>query len=170
MLAPPKDVTIAVRLPRDGWVLKVTVNWVAVALVTVPVPLLKVTRLLPAVVLNPVPAMVRVVALIARLFVFKVTVGAATMVATCTGMPLVPPKDVTIAVRLPIMLGGVVKFTVNEVALAEVTLPTAPLLKVTVLLPTVSNPVPAMVSVVALIARLLVVFKVTVGAETMVAT
>ena len=68
------------------------------------------------------------------------------------------------------MLGGVVKFTVNEVALAEVTLPTAPLLKVTVLLPTVSNPVPAMVSVVALIARLLVVFKVTVGAATMVAT
>ena len=68
------------------------------------------------------------------------------------------------------MLGGVVKFTVNEVALAEVTLPTAPLLKVTVLLPTVSNPVPAMVSVVALIARLLVVFKVTVGAATIVAT
>ena len=47
-----------------------------------PVPLLKVTRLLPAVVLKPVPVMVRVVALIARLFVFKVTVGAATMVAT----------------------------------------------------------------------------------------
>ena len=77
-LAPPKEVTIAVRLPRDGAVAKVTVNWVAVALVTVPVPLLKVTRLLPAVVSNPVPAMVRVVALIARLFVFKVTVGAAT--------------------------------------------------------------------------------------------
>jgi len=67
------------------------------------------------------------------------------------------------------MLGGVVKFTVNEVVVAEVTLPTAPLLKVTVLLPTVLNPVPAMVSVVALIARLFV-FKVTVGAETMVAT
>ena len=83
MLAPPKDVTTAVRLPSDGWVLKVTVNWVAVALVAVPVPLLKVTRLLPAMVLNPVPSMVSVVALIARLLVvFKVTVGAATMVAT----------------------------------------------------------------------------------------
>jgi len=83
VLAPPKDVTIAVRLPRDGWVLKVTINWVAVALVTVPVPLLKVTRLLPAVVSNPVPAMVSEVALIDRLLVvFKVTVGAATMVAT----------------------------------------------------------------------------------------
>ena len=79
---PPKDVATAVRLPRDGAVLKVTVNWVAVALVTVPVPLLKVTVLLAAMVSNPVPVMVRVVALIARLFVFKVTVGDATMVAT----------------------------------------------------------------------------------------
>ena len=81
-LAPPKEVTIAVRLPRDGAVAKVTVNWVAVALVTVPVPLLKVTVLLPTV-SNPVPTMVSVVALIARLLVvFKVTVGDATMVAT----------------------------------------------------------------------------------------
>ena len=85
-------------------------------------------------------------------------------------MPLVPPKEVTIAVKLPIMLGGVVKFTVNEVVVAEVTLPTAPLLKVTVLLAAVVlNPVPAMVSVVALLARLLV-FEVTVGAATVVAT
>ena len=62
--------------------MKVTVNWVAVALETVPVPLLKATELLAAVVLNPDPLMVRVVALIARLFVLEVTVGAATMVAT----------------------------------------------------------------------------------------
>jgi hypothetical protein len=40
---------------------------VAVALVTVPVPLLKVTVLLAAVVLKPVPAMVSVVAFFARL-------------------------------------------------------------------------------------------------------
>ncbi len=80
---PPKEVTTAVRLPRDGAVAKVTVNWVAVALETVPTaPLLKVTVLLAAVASNPVPAMVRVVALIARLLVLKVTVGAATMVAT----------------------------------------------------------------------------------------
>jgi hypothetical protein len=46
-------------------------------------PLLKVTELLAAVVENPVPLMVRVVeALIARLVVLEVTVGAATMVAT----------------------------------------------------------------------------------------
>ena len=165
---PPKDVTTALRLPRDGAVLKVTVNWVAVALVTVPVPLLKVTVLLAAVVSNPVPAMVRVVALIARLVVSKVTVGAATMLATCTALPLVPPKDVTTAVRLP-RDGAVLKVTVNWVAVALVTVP-VPLLKVTVLLAAVvSNPVPAMVRVVALIARL-VVLKVTVGAATMLAT
>ena len=80
---PPKDVTTAVRLPRDGAVAKVTVNWVAVALVTVPVPLLRVTVLLAAMVSNQVPVMVRVVALIARLLVVvEVTDGAATMVAT----------------------------------------------------------------------------------------
>ena len=81
------EVTTAVMLPvLVGSVEKVTVNWVAVALVTVPTaPLLKVTVLLAAVVENPVPAMVRVVvvgALIARLLVLNVTVGAATMVAT----------------------------------------------------------------------------------------
>jgi hypothetical protein len=66
-----------------GRVEKVTVNWVAVALVTVPTaPLLKVTVLLAAVVSNPEPAMVRVGALIARLVVLRVTVGAETMVAT----------------------------------------------------------------------------------------
>jgi hypothetical protein len=83
VLAPPKDVTTAVRLPRDGAVLKVTVNWVAVALETVPVPLLNATVLLAAVVENPDPLMIRVaVALIARLVVLEVTVGALTMVAT----------------------------------------------------------------------------------------
>ena len=71
---------IAVRLPEAlGSVVKVIVNWVAVALVTVPVPLLRVTVLLAAMVLNPVPAMVRVVALLARLAVFNVTVGAVAI-------------------------------------------------------------------------------------------
>ena len=112
-LVPPKEVTVAVRLPRDGAVSKVTVNWVAVALVTLPVPLLKVTVLLAAVVSNPVPAMVRVVAEVARLFVFKVTTGAATMLATCTALPLLSPFVVTTAVRLPVVVGGVVKFTIN---------------------------------------------------------
>jgi hypothetical protein len=83
---PPKEVTTAVKLPvLVGSVPKVIVNWVAVALSTVPTApllLLKVTVLLAAVVSNPEPAMVMVLALIARLLVFNVTIGAATMVAT----------------------------------------------------------------------------------------
>ena len=74
-------VTTAVRLPRDGVVLRVTINWVAVALVTVPVPLLKATVLLAAMVSNPVPSMVRVVAVTSRSLVFTVTDG--TTVAVC---------------------------------------------------------------------------------------
>ena len=68
-------VTTAPRVPRVGAVLKVTVNWVAVALVTVPVPLLKLTVLLAAIGSKPVPVMVSVVALIARLLVLGVTEG-----------------------------------------------------------------------------------------------
>ena len=63
-------VTSAPSVSSFGAVLKVTVNWVAVALVTVPVPLLKLTVLLAAIVSKPVPVMVSVVALIARLLVF----------------------------------------------------------------------------------------------------
>ena len=86
---PPKEVTVAVRLPRDGAVSKVTVNWVAVALVTVPVPVLRTTVLLAAVVLKPVPAMVSVVALLARvLVVFKVTVGADGIVPLYSNAPM----------------------------------------------------------------------------------
>jgi len=68
--------TTTPRLPRAGAELKVTVNWVDVALVTVPVAsLLKVTVLLVAVVSKPVPVMMSVVALFARLLPFEVMVG-----------------------------------------------------------------------------------------------
>jgi len=54
-------------------------------------------------------------------------------------MPLVK----TIAVRFPMLVGWVVKVTVNWVAVAAVTVPTAPLLKVTVfLLGVVEKPEP----------------------------
>jgi hypothetical protein len=66
----PLVVTLTPRVPRLGAVLKVTINCVAVALVTVPEPLLRLTVLLAAIVSKPVPAMASVVALIARLFVF----------------------------------------------------------------------------------------------------
>ena len=52
--------------------------------------------------------------------------------------------------------------TVSEVAVAAVTVPTAPSLKTTVLLPAVgSKPKPLMVSVVALAARLAVLLVTT---------
>lgn len=62
---------------------------------------------------------------------------------------------VTIAVRLPAVFGFVEMLTVSCVAVAAVTVPTAPLLNCTVLLPRVvaSNPKPAMVIVAALAAR-----------------
>ena len=63
-------VTTAFSSPGVGAVLKVTVSWVAVALVTVPVPLLKITVLLAAIGSKPVPVMVSVVALFARLLKF----------------------------------------------------------------------------------------------------
>ncbi len=166
-LLTPNEVTTAVRLPSDGAVSKVTVNWVEDAEVTWPVPLLKVTVLLAVVVLKPVPTMVRVVAVEGRLVELEVTVGgeiAATVVATCTEV-LVPPTEVTIAVRLP-SDGAVLKVTVNRVEVAEVTRP-LPLLKLTVFILAVGTKfVPVIVRVVALLARVLLLFNVTVGGET----
>ena len=73
----PFVVTTTPRVPRVvGAVLRVTINWVAVALVTEPVAqLLKLTVLLAAIGSKPLPVMVSVVALIARLLVLGVTVG-----------------------------------------------------------------------------------------------
>lgn len=128
-------VTTAVSCPAVvGFVEKVTVSDVAVAAVTVPTaPLLKTTRLSPAVVLKPKPAIVTVSALAARFDVLLVTTG--TTVATCTAELLLTLLLVTMAVRLPAVVGEVDKETVKVVAVAAVTVPTAPLLKVTVLSP-----------------------------------
>ena len=80
----PLTETTAVRLPvAVGSVVKPTVSVEDVAVVTVPTaPSLKVTVSFAAVVEKLVPAMERVVALINRLAVLNVTVGAATTVAT----------------------------------------------------------------------------------------
>lgn len=69
--------TVAVRLPTEaGFVEKVTVRTVAVAVVTVPTaPLLSVTVLLAAVVLKPSPLIVMVAAFAARFAVLAVTTG-----------------------------------------------------------------------------------------------
>ena len=75
-------------------------------------------------------------------------------------------RVVTTAVRLPAVAGLVENVTVSDVAVAAVTVPTAPLLKAIVLLPAVvSKPEPLMVTVVALAARLAVLL-VTVGVPT----
>ncbi len=131
--------TIAVRLPADvGAVVRFTVSVVAVAAVTVPTaPLLKTTVLLPAVVENPDPVMVKLLAFAARrAVVFVVTIGFTTAIDTAE-LPLIP-LDVTDAVRVPAAAGLIENVTVSDVAVAAVTTPTAPLLKVmTFLLATV---------------------------------
>ncbi len=131
-----------------------TVNTVAVALVTVPTALLlKAIVLLPAVVLKPKPLIVMVVALAARAMVRLVTTGIT--VATFTDEPLLILFVVTWAVRLPAAVGLVEKLTFSEVAVADVTVPTAPLLKVTVLPEAVGlKPKPLIVTLEALAARL----------------
>jgi hypothetical protein len=73
------------------------------------------------------------------------------------------PATATMAVRLPADVGLVEKVTVNEVSVAADTVPTAPLLNVTVLLAAVElKPVPEIVTVAELAARFEVAL-VTVG-------
>ncbi len=117
-------------------------------------PSLKLTVLLPAVGSKPKPLIVIVVAFAARLAVLVVTTGVTVGYLRLTA-PLLTLSVVTTAVRLPAVVGLVVKFTVSEVAVAAVTVPTAPSLKTTVLLAAVvSKPKPLMVTVAALAARL----------------
>ncbi len=162
-------VTMAVMLPTVvGRVVKFTVNVVAVAEEIVPTaPLLRVTALLDDVVSKPKPLMVKVVKPAAWLAVLLVTTGITE--ATWTAEPLGTPLTVTTAVKLP-AFGAVENVTVSEVAVAEVTAPTAPLLNVTTLFSAVVLKfVPAIVRVLAL-AFMLAVLDVTVGALTVVTT
>lgn len=155
-------VTIAVRVPTVvGLVDNVTVNSVAVAVVTVPTtPLLKTIVLFAAVVEKPNPLIVIVAELAARLAPLPETVGITF--AICTGVPLEREFVVTVAVRLPAVVGRVENVTVRVVSVAAVTVPTAPLLKTTVLREaTGSNANPRMVTVVWLAARLMVLLVTT---------
>ena len=129
------EVTMAVKLPAEvGPVESVTVSEVAVALDTVPAaPLLSTTVLLAANGSNPNPIIVSVVALATRLEVRLVTEGIT--VAICVELLLTPLVVIT-AVRLPAEIGLVEKLRVSDVALAVATVPTAPLLNKTLLLPT----------------------------------
>ena len=72
--------------------------------------------------------------------------------ATCTASPLLTELLVTTAVKLPTDVGLVPKVTVSEVAVADVTVPVAPLLNTTELLASVVlNPNPRMITVFAVI-------------------
>ncbi len=85
-------------------------------------------------------------------FVSALTTG--TTLATCTPEPLLMPLDVTVADKLTAAGRREVSETVSDVALAVVTVPTAPLSKVTVLLAAIaSKPKPAMTILLAVAAR-----------------
>ena len=161
-LFSPLEVTIAVKLPAlVGFLEKVTVNDVAEALVTFPIaPLLKTTELLAGVGSKPKPSMTIVFAFAETASSFVVTTGGT--VATWMGARLAIPLDVTCAVKLPALVGFVEKVTTSSVAVAAVTVPTAPLLNVTVLFAAVkSNPKPLIVTVFAFAARLAVALVTT---------
>jgi hypothetical protein len=158
----PLVVTTAVRIPAVcGFVENVTSSEVAVAVVTVPTaPLLNVTVLFAATVLKPAPVIVIVESTAVMEVVATVTAGAT--VAICVAVPLVCELVVTIAVRVPSAIGFVENVTVSKLTVAEVTVPIAPLFMTTVLLAaTGSNPEPEIVTVVALIARLVVLLVTT---------
>lgn len=133
---------------------KVTVKVVAVAAVTVPTaPLLNTTVLLPAVVLNPNPRIVMVVA--AEVMAAVLTVTEGITVATWTAVPLAIELVVTTAVKPPRALGLVPRLTVSDVAVAAVTVPNAPLLNTTVFREAIgSKPNPLITMLKALMAKL----------------
>ena len=132
-------VTITVKLPAVvGAVVSVTVSSVSVAAVTVPAaPLLNTTVLLAAVVSNPDPVIVMEDAFAGRSSLLLVTTGAIR--ATCTAVPLLMVLVVTTAVRIPAAVGFVSKLTVNELLVAAVTVPAAPLSNTTVLFAAVES-------------------------------
>lgn len=155
-------VTIAVRLPASGLVENVTVKTVAVAVVTVPTaPLLNTTVLLPAVVSKPKPLILTVVAVSAKFAVLDVITGRT--LETCTAVPLLTLLVVTTAVKLPTDVGLVLNVTVRAVAVAVLTVPTAPLLNTTVLLAAVVSKPNPLITIVEAFAPAFALLRVTTG-------
>lgn len=150
----PFVVTIAVRLPEPGLKENVTVIEVADAAVTVPTaPLFSTTELFPATASKPKPLITIVAAFTATCAVLVVTTWVT--VATLTAAPLLILFVVTTAVKSPAVAGRVEKVIVSAVSVAAVTVPTAPLLKTTVLFAAVvSKPNPSIVIEVCSAARL----------------
>lgn len=178
-LGPPNEVTTAVKLPREvGSVVNLTTMEVPPEFTesTIPTaPLFNNTVFPLAVGLKPVPVMLSVGALMARLALLNETVGALTMLATCCGEPLLTPKHVATAFNVPsCKLDCEANVNVNWLELLTTTVPVTVVIGLVpwvraMVVPLVSKPVPLMVSVVALMARLSV-FNVMNGGLTMVAT
>ncbi len=159
-LAMPLTEMAAERIPAVvGFLENVTVSDEELAVVTVPIaPLSNVTMLCDATASKPKPPMTMFAAAIDASAVLLVTTGVT--LATTMAVPLlmdvlvIGSVTVTTAVRFPAVVGFVVRFTVNDVLVAPVTTPTAPLVKVIVLLAAVgSKPKPLMVSVDASAAK-----------------
>ena len=121
---------------------------------------MKLTALLPRVVLKPKPAMVMEVWVAVRLVVLAVIAG--TTVATVVAEPLLTLLVDTWAVKLPTALGLTTKVTVKLVLVAALTVPVTPPLNVTMLRDgVVSKPNPLIVTEVALYARFAVLLVMT---------
>ena len=156
-------VTTALRAPAAvGGVVRFTVSDLAVAAVTVPTaPFVSVTVLFAAVGSNPNPLIVSVVASAAKLTELLVMTGVT--VATCTAVGLLMPPVLTTTVKDPAVAGLVEKVTVIDVAVADVTSPTAPLFKVTVLFAIVGSKPNPLITRVAPLAVKFAVLLVTTG-------
>ena len=151
--------TMAVKLPAVlGLIENVTRSDVFVAVVTVPIALLlKATRFCAAVGLKPNPLIVTVVTLADWFTVLLITTGREF--ATCTADPLLIPFVVTIAVRLP---EPGLKENVTVIEVADATVPTAPLFRITELLAaTASKPKPLITIVAAFTATCAVLVVIT---------
>lgn len=146
--------TTAVSGPTASGPANASVNDVVVADKTVAFPDESRTLLPAADGLKLFPDRTRLVAEVARLAV-DATRDTKTEVATCTGAPLVPLYDETIAVSGPTASGPPVNDSVNEVGVAEVIV-AVPLESCTLVPPVGSNPLPDTSSDGAFVAKLVV--------------
>lgn len=138
-LLMPLVVTMALRLPAAGAVDRLMVNKVDVAEATVPAaPESNTTLLLAAVESKPKPTISTCVALELNCDpALAVTTGDTPAIAT--DVPLLIELVLTEALSTPAADGLVPNVTVNEVEDAVVTVPVAPLSKVTTLLAAVGS-------------------------------
>ena len=158
VFATTPTVTTAVRSPAVAGVLPTvageneTVSLIGVAAVTVPTPLLNSIVLFASVVASKPKPLISSVPSAARLVALAVTTGT-TVATLAAAVPTKFPVVKTWAVKSPTAVGLTVNATVSDVLVLAVTVPTAPLLKLTVLLLGVElKPTPVITTWLALMA------------------